>query len=139
MKPTKCITFDQEAQDALPDHIKAKMKTIERFVTEKYLEQKELPAHKQIPAQNFIDWAQFGAREAQRWISVDKELPKDGIPCIVKNQAGNMCICFMKYQTMVNGEHKPLGWYNYWYGRSETRTNGPIRATITHWKYVDRY
>ncbi len=26
MDKTKCITFDKEAQDALPDHIKAKMK-----------------------------------------------------------------------------------------------------------------
>lgn len=115
------------------------MKTIETLTAEKYHGQKELPAHKQIPAQNFIDWAQFGAREAQRWISVDEELPEEGVPCIVKNGADNMCICFMKYQTMIDGSRKPVGWYNYWYGRSQVIRSEPIRATITHWRYVERY
>jgi len=54
------------------------MKTIEWLAAEKYQEQRNLPAHKQMRAENFIDWAQFGAREAQRWISVEDELPHTG-------------------------------------------------------------
>lgn len=51
------------------------MRSIEFIVTEKYLNQRELPTHKQIPAQNYIDWANIGAQEAQRWFPVDEELP----------------------------------------------------------------
>lgn len=51
------------------------MKSIEYIVTEKFLSQRELPSHKQIPAQNYIDWAHIGAREAQRWFSVSEEMP----------------------------------------------------------------
>lgn len=64
--------------------IEINMKTIEWLTAEKYQEQRELPAHKQIPAQNFIDWALFGAREAQRWISIDEELPEDAVQVLVK-------------------------------------------------------
>lgn len=96
------------------------MKTIETLAAEKYHGQRELPVRKQIPAQNFIDWAQYGAREAQRWISVEEELPDEGVPCIVKNAAENLCICFMKYETLNGGERKSLGWFNYWYGRSSS-------------------
>ena len=52
------------------------MKTIESFVAEKYHGQRELPKHKQIPASCFIDWANIGAREAQRWITLNEELPE---------------------------------------------------------------
>lgn len=57
------------------------LKTIEWLTVEKYESQRGLPKHKQIPAQNFIDWAQFGAREAQRWISIDDRetpIPNEG-------------------------------------------------------------
>lgn len=114
---------------------KNSMKTIETLAAEKYHGQRELPAHKQIPAENFIDWAQFGAREAQRWIPVSEELPEEGLPCIVKNQADNKCICFMKSY----GNSGSLGWFNYWYDRSGEKINEtPIRAIVTHWRYVER-
>lgn len=41
------------------------MNTIEELV-ERYLIQKEIPDHKRIPADNYIDWVQFGAREGER-------------------------------------------------------------------------
>lgn len=47
------------------------MKSIERIVSEKYHDQQSLPQHKQLPANCFIDWAKIGAREVQRWISID--------------------------------------------------------------------
>lgn len=66
------------------------MKTIEYLVVEKYKKQKDLPVHKRIPAENFIDWAQFGAREAQRWISIEEEMPTetgwDKAPYLVKTK-----------------------------------------------------
>ena len=52
------------------------MKSIEYIVVEKYLNQQGLPSHKQTPAQNYIDWAYIGAREAQRWFSVNEEMPE---------------------------------------------------------------
>lgn len=60
------------------------MKSIEWVVTEKYLGQRNLPAHKQIPAQNYIDWAYIGVREAQRWISLNEEMPEDAVQVLVK-------------------------------------------------------
>lgn len=65
------------------------MKTIESIVVEKYLGQRELPAHKQLPAENYIDWAQIGAREAQRWISIDEELPNVNKRVLVKDERIN--------------------------------------------------
>ena len=79
-----------------------------------------------------------GVEFSHEWIPVDKELPDGEIPCIVRNKVGNLCICFMKYTTMKDGSRSPIGWFNYWSGKNETRTNGPIRATITHWRYVEQ-
>lgn len=42
------------------------MNTIEKLAVEKYLGQRELPERKRIPADNYIDWAKFGAREGER-------------------------------------------------------------------------
>ncbi|MCD8178080.1 MAG: hypothetical protein LUE98_11910 [Tannerellaceae bacterium] len=64
------------------------MKTIEWLAADKYINQREQPVHKQIPAKNYIDWAQFGAREAQRWINIEEELPEKGIQVLVKNKYG---------------------------------------------------
>jgi len=48
------------------------MKSIESFLTQKYLSQRDLPKHKQIPAQYYIDWGYIAVREAQRWLSIDE-------------------------------------------------------------------
>lgn len=62
------------------------MKTITRLAGEKYSSQRNLPAKKQIPAENFIDWANWGAREAQRWFKIDEdELPDPGEANISEN------------------------------------------------------
>lgn len=42
------------------------MNTIEELAVERYLRQKEIPEHKRMPADNYIDWAQLGAREGER-------------------------------------------------------------------------
>ncbi|MEG2276658.1 MAG: hypothetical protein RSA53_05415 [Odoribacter sp.] len=42
------------------------MNIIEELTIKKYLGQRELPEHKRIPADSYIDWAQFGARENER-------------------------------------------------------------------------
>lgn len=51
------------------------MKTIETVVCEKHSSDMELPERKRIGDKCFIDWANFGAREAQRWISIEEETP----------------------------------------------------------------
>ena len=52
------------------------MKTIEEVVFGRYLSDQSLPAHKRMDITCYIDWAQLGAREAQRWIDVnDRDNP----------------------------------------------------------------
>lgn len=51
------------------------MKTIEEVAFSKYLSDQKLPKHKRMAPENYIDWANFGAIEAQRWIPVEEELP----------------------------------------------------------------
>jgi hypothetical protein len=52
------------------------MKTIEEVAVSKYLSDQKLPERKRMYPEAFIDWANFGAREAQRWILTAEELPK---------------------------------------------------------------
>lgn len=91
------------------------LKKIEWLVVEKFNDQEDLPKHKQIPAQNFIDWAQFGAREAQRWISVQEE-PEKGIQVLVKN----------KYEVCDVDRLLNSGW-----------EKSP-EITYTHWRPIER-
>jgi hypothetical protein len=51
------------------------MKTIEEIAFGRYLSDQSLPKHKRMDASNYIDWAQLGATEVQRWIPVTEELP----------------------------------------------------------------
>ncbi|HZK95467.1 MAG TPA: hypothetical protein VFC67_14760 [Prolixibacteraceae bacterium] len=52
------------------------MKTIEEVAFDRYLSDQSLPAHKRMDTSCYIDWAQLGAREAQRWIDVnDRDNP----------------------------------------------------------------
>lgn len=53
------------------------MKTIEQFVTDKYLGELQFPNHKRTREDYYIDWAQFGAREAQRFIPFEEEMPPE--------------------------------------------------------------
>jgi hypothetical protein len=53
-----------------------KMKTIEAVAFNRYLSDQSLPKHKRMNAENYIDWANFGAREAQRWIDFEEEKPE---------------------------------------------------------------
>lgn len=53
------------------------MKKIEELAAEKFISQQNYPERKRIPAENYIDWAEFGAREAQRWIPISESLPED--------------------------------------------------------------
>lgn len=111
------------------------MKTIENFVTEKHLRQRELPMRKQIPAQNFIDWANIGAREAQRWIGLDEELPPDAVQVLVK----------LKVKMKDNMFEMPsLGVYHS-FNKSwniihqNLDTRGDIKKwEVTHWRLIER-
>lgn len=52
------------------------MKTIEEVAFNRYISDQKLPEHKRMQPSCYIDWANLGAREAQRWIPVGEELPK---------------------------------------------------------------
>lgn len=52
------------------------MRTIEEVAFSKYLSDQKLPKHKRMAPENYIDWANLGAREAQRWFKPQEELPK---------------------------------------------------------------
>ena len=66
------------------------IKTIEEVAFGRYLSDQSLPAHKRMDITCYIDWAQLGAREAQRWIPIEEELPPesgwDNAPYIVKTK-----------------------------------------------------
>lgn len=53
------------------------MKKIEELAIEKYFSEVNLPDKKRTPVDNYIDWANFGATEAQRWISIKESMPED--------------------------------------------------------------
>ena len=100
------------------------MKTIESLAVEKYLGQRELPSHKQIPATNFIDWAQFGAREAQRWISIEEEMPSVtgwfSVPYLAKTKNEIHVVGFTEGR-----------WHQY--GGLCLKNN-----VVTHWRPIER-
>lgn len=53
------------------------MKTIEKFALDKFLGELQFPNDKRTRDNAYIDWAQFGAREAQRFIPLDEEMPPE--------------------------------------------------------------
>lgn len=114
------------------------MKTIEYIIGERHEAMQTLPKHKQIPDNFFLDWAIMGAREAQRWISIEEELPKENIPCIVKNEYENICICFMEMSIKENNKFSKPQWFNYFFRKTSRCKGKPITTKITHWRYVER-
>lgn len=60
------------------------MKTIEEVAFNRYKSDQSLPKHKQMHASDYIDWAELGAREAQRWIPIEEELPEENITVLAK-------------------------------------------------------
>ena len=88
------------------------MKTIEQVAGEKYISDLELPERKRMSADCYIDWANFGAREAQRWIPIEKEKPLatesgdwDGLRSdfvIAKDHHGNVFISRI-YEGILDG------------------------------------
>lgn len=65
------------------------MKKIEDIIAEKYISEQNLPERKRTPAENYIDWGMIGAKEAQRWISVDEEKPPKQTMLLVKIDRGD--------------------------------------------------
>jgi len=96
------------------------MKSIEEVVFERYLSDQKLPKHQRIGINNYIDWANLGAREAQRWIPVEEELPT-----ISKN----------KPQVRVLVKSKIGGIYLSYFDRHGFSSH----AKITHWRLLERY
>ena len=78
------------------------MKTIEELAFEKYLNEQKLPERKRTDPSNYLDWAEFGKNEAQRWIETKEENPptdqdvlikmRDGIYIGVLYRDGFMCV-----------------------------------------------
>ena len=63
------------------------MKKIEEVAFGRYLSDQSLPKRKRMDITCYIDWAQLGAREAQRWIPIEEELPpEDGQEILLKNE-----------------------------------------------------
>lgn len=78
------------------------MKTIEWLVVDKHHKQQLLPAYKQTPDNFFIDWANIGAREAQRWFNIDgEEMPENQGIVLVKTDKG--CVATAYYHGKESG------------------------------------
>lgn len=127
------------------------METIEGVAFTRYVSDKLKPKHKRMDAANYIDWANFGAREAQRWISIDEEIPpEDGQDILLKSHR------WIDEDYNVNGVR--IGTYAegvwtsaYWcrqHDEYHTRTNQEDDSTFddssaenqipTHWRPIER-
>ena len=53
------------------------MKSIEQFITQKRLRELNFPDRQRTPEDFFVDWGRIGAREAQRFISFEEEMPPE--------------------------------------------------------------
>ena len=93
------------------------MKTIKRVIAEMYEKQKSLPVLIRIPDECFIDWAQMGAREAQRWIPVEEELPEMNIRVLLKLNNGEIAL----------GSLREDGFTLLLFG-----------STVSHWRPIER-
>lgn len=115
------------------------MKKIEDLAAEKYISERSLPERKRTPAENYIDWAVFGAREAQRWIPVEEELPEDSDnltqtekytytenPVLVRTINGK---CAVSKRSKFKGNENSK-WE--WMGSSS------FSDSVTHWRPVER-
>jgi len=100
------------------------MKTIETVAFERYKSDQSLPEHKRLNPSNYIDWANFGKREAQRWIPVEEEMPKVGETVLVSlSGAGNdLRLAF------INVRHNFI----------ISLLNNFESEHITHWRPIER-
>lgn len=102
MENFKCITFDSNAQDLLPEHIKAKMKadkekakkttSYSRFEPEikEYAEGvNNIFSPSKVDVRHIIELAvKTGIRLAKRWNSITEGLPTENKRYLVKGRTG---------------------------------------------------
>jgi hypothetical protein len=98
------------------------MNTIEKVAIDRYLSDQSLPAHKRMDASNYIDWARLGAKEAQRWIQIEEEMPiNDGCRILVRNDG-----CFPIISTAI-------------FKGDEFHADFSLcTEDITHWRPIER-
>jgi len=75
------------------------MKSIELAASTRYLSDLELPERKRINPSCYIDWANFGAIEAQKWFPIDTLTYQetDGLVFLGKNKYG--CVTTARIST----------------------------------------
>lgn len=61
------------------------MKKIEEVAFNRYLSDQSLPTRQRMDASNYLDWAHLGAKEAQRFIPIEEELPPAGVEVLLQN------------------------------------------------------
>lgn len=61
------------------------MKTIEDVAFQRYIDDQSLPKRKRMGIDCYIDWANLGAREAQRFIPLEEDLPPGGVEVLLQN------------------------------------------------------
>lgn len=61
------------------------MQTIEEIAFQRYLSDQSKPKHQRMGISNYIDWANLGAKEAQRWFPMT-ELKEIGVDYIFKKE-----------------------------------------------------
>jgi len=97
------------------------MKTIEDIASSRYISDLELPERKRIHPSCYIDWAVFGAREAQRWIPIEKEVPVHDSWVLVKTD-----LCRFPCQVAQFRLDKFISTDNF------------IVANVSFWRPIDR-
>lgn len=102
------------------------MKTLEESAVLEYQKDRKQPEKYQIPDNCFIDWYKKGAKEAQRWITPDEELPKNMEVVLVKVPLINYPLLFCYNQISSK-------WFQFDEGDFYESEICP-----THWRPIER-
>jgi hypothetical protein len=106
------------------------MKSIESVIVNRYLADRSLPEPKRLNPSNYIDWANLGAIEAQRWISVKEEKPPKDKPFLSKSHNDNSQISLCCWNDSLK-RFNPIC--------NTIHLSNVYIIDITHWRPLDRY
>lgn len=96
------------------------MNSIEKVAFDRYLSDQSLPERKRMNASNYIDWANLGAREAQRWISIKESMPEDHAELLLDKKGKGLEITkpvLIKYENgryAIDCRRNAGDSYNFW-------------------------
>lgn len=112
------------------------MKTIEQVAFDRYISDQKLPEHKRMQAVCYIDWANLGAIEAQRWIPMDEELPERNYETVSDQQYTHTVDSFLvKTRNGKVSVSKRISFMN---GSFCWKGSGTFSDSVVSWRPIER-